>query len=166
MERASERMDDLTIQDKAAASNDAFDMGGLDRQVGFILRQAQLAVFKDFAAALKPFELRLADFSALSVIEANPGLKQQTLGDALNIQRPNLVAVIDQLEARGLVNRGATPGDRRPYALTLTPAGSRLLAKAKAAEALHDRRVKAALGDADAALLLDMLRRIATISST
>jgi len=153
------------IETLEAARSGGIDMAGLDDQLGFILRLAQVAVFKDLLEALKPYALRLADFSALLVIEANPGLKQQTLGEALRIQRPNLVAIIDQLEDRGLVERGATPGDRRSYALTVTAAGAALLVEAKAAHARHEGRVAAALGPADKDGMLQALGRIAALSA-
>lgn len=147
-------------QETAPAS---VSLGGLETQVGFLLRLAQVAVFKDLIAALKPFGLRPTDFSVLLVIDASPGLKQQAVGEALRIQRPNLVTILDQLQARSLVRRGAVPGDRRSYALTLTPEGEALLAKAKAAHARHDRKVSAALAGLDRAALIDALERIAAI---
>ena len=155
-----ERKDTALTEDHSGG----IDMAGLDRQLGFVLRLAQVAVFKDLIAALKPFELRLADFSALLIIEANPGLNQQALGECLRIQRPNLVTIIDQMEERGLVKRGATPADRRSYALALTRAGSALLAKAKAAHAQHERRLTAAVGPVDSQMLLSALTRIAELS--
>ncbi len=150
---------------KEQAASNGVDMAGLDSQIGFILRLAQVTVFKDLLTALKPLDLRLADFSALLIIEANPGLKQQALGEALRIQRPNLVAIIDQLEERGLVKRGAAPGDRRSYALALTPAGVVLLAEAKAAHARHEALVAAAVGSKDADALLGALQRIAAMGA-
>lgn len=139
-------------------------LGGLDAQVGFVLRLAQVALFKDLIEALRPFALRPTDFSVLLVIEATPGLKQQAVGEALSIQRPNLVTIIDQLEGRGLVKRGATPGDRRSYALALTPDGETLLAQAKVAHAEHAARVTEALGDMDKHLVLEALGRIARMA--
>jgi DNA-binding MarR family transcriptional regulator len=138
-------------------------LGGLETQVGFLLRLAQVAVFKDLIAELKPFDLRPTDFSVLLVIEATPGLKQQEVGEALRIQRPNVVTILDQLQGRGLVLRGAVPGDRRSYALTLTPEGKALLVKAKAAHARHDRKLSGALKGLDKAALIDALERIAAI---
>ena len=158
-------MDEQQTETQPTKQPPGIHMAGLDRQVGFVLRLAQVAVFKDLLAALKPFELRLADFSALLVIEANPGLKQQSLGEALRIQRPNLVAIIDQLEERGLVKRGAAPGDRRSYALTLTSAGTALLAKAKIVHARHEKRLAAAIGGFDSDALLTALTRIADVAS-
>ena len=151
----SERRDEASVESPS--------LGGLETQVGFLLRLAQVAVFKDLIAALKPFDLRPTDFSVLLVIEATPGLKQQAVGEALRIQRPNLVTILDQLQGRGLVLRGAVPGDRRSYALTLTTEGETLLAKAKTAHARHDRKVSAALAGLDKAALIDALERIAAI---
>jgi DNA-binding MarR family transcriptional regulator len=55
------------------------------------------------------------------------------------------------------------PGDRRSYALTLTPEGAALLVKAKAAHARHDRKVSNALVGLDKAALIEALERIASI---
>lgn len=147
---------------KEAVSEDV-SLGGLETTVGFLLRLAQVAVFKDLLVALKPFDLRVTDLSVLLVIEATPGLQQRVIGEVLRIQRPNLVTIIDQLEARGLVRRGPVPGDRRAYALSLTLEGETLLRKAKAAHAQHDRKVLDVLGDVDKVQMLAALERIATL---
>jgi DNA-binding MarR family transcriptional regulator len=139
-------------------------LGGLETQIGFVLRLAQVAVFKDLIEALRPFGLRPTDFSVLLVIEATPGLKQQAVGEALSIQRPNLVTIIDQLEGRGLVKRGAAPGDRRSYALTLTRDGQALLVDAKAAHARHSAKVDAALDGLDKHMVLKALDRISRMA--
>lgn len=138
-------------------------LGGLETTVGFVLRLAQVAVFKDLLAALKPFDLRVTDLSVLLVIEATPGLQQRAIGDMLRIQRPNLVIILDQLQARGLVRRDPVPGDRRSYALSVTPEGAALLRDAKAAHAAHDRKVLEALGDLDKERMLAVLERIAAL---
>ncbi|WP_454715612.1 MarR family winged helix-turn-helix transcriptional regulator [Caulobacter segnis] len=138
-------------------------LGGLETSVGFLLRLAQLAVFKDLLAALKPFDLRVTDLSVLLIVEATPGIQQRTIGEALRIQRPNLVTIIDQLEARNLMRRGPVPGDRRAYALSLTPEGEALLRKAKVAHAKHGRKLLDALGDFEAEHMLVALRRIAAL---
>jgi DNA-binding MarR family transcriptional regulator len=143
------------------ANGDTVDLAGLDRQVGFALRLAQVAVFKDLTACLKPLALRPADFSALLIIEANLGLKQQAIGEALAIQGPNLATLIDQLAQRGLVARGPAPADRRAYALHLTPDGKRLLAAAKRAHERHLARMDERLAGADKGALIALLRRLA-----
>jgi DNA-binding MarR family transcriptional regulator len=143
------------------ADSDILDLAGLDRQVGFALRLAQVAVFKDLTACLKPVGLKPADFSALLIIEANPGLKQQAIGEALAIQGPNLATLVDQLAQRGLVLRSQASVDRRAYALRLTADGKRLLAAAKRAHAGHLTRMDECMGGADKAALIAVLRRLA-----
>lgn len=146
----------------AAATGIETDLTPLEGQLGFLLRLAQMAVFKDLLAALKPLDLRLADLSALLMIERNPGLKQQALGEALHIQRSNLVAIVDQLEKRGLIERAPMRGDRRSYALSLTDPGAELLVRAKARHAAHEARVAEAAGPVHEELT-QALRRIAAM---
>lgn len=149
--------------ERVAATGEGVSLGGLETTVGFVLRLAQVAVFKDLLAALKPFDLRVTDLSVLLVIEATPGLHQRAIGDVLRIQRPNLVTIIDQLEARKLVRRGPVADDRRAYALRLTPEGEALLGAAKVAHAEHGRKVLDALGDLEPERMLAALERIAAI---
>lgn len=153
----------IDLAEPNGALDEGASLGGLETTVGFVLRLAQVAVFRDLLAALKPFDLRVTDLSVLLVIEATPGLQQRAVGELLRIQRPNLVTILDQLQGRGLVQRGAVPGDRRSYALSLTAEGAALLQKAKTAHASHDRKVLTALGDLPTEQMLTVLGRIAAI---
>lgn len=131
---------------------------GLADSVGFQLKLAQAAAWADLIAALAPFGLRPSHYSALLILRATPGSRQQDIGEALGIQRPNLVAMIDGLEKRGLLTRTVNPADRRSYALALTGAGSALLEEADAAHNAHEARLAERIGDGDA--LLPALRRV------
>ena len=137
---------------------------GLADRLGFQLRLAQAAVWNDLVAALRPFGLRPAHYSALLIVRATPGCRQQEIGDALGIQRPNLVAMIDGLERLGLLRREVNPADRRSYALSLTPEGLELLAQADAAHGAHERRVAEQVGG-DPAPLLSALKRITLLGA-
>jgi DNA-binding MarR family transcriptional regulator len=148
-------------RDTSPSDNDV-DMAGLDGQVGFALRLAQVAVFNDLISALKACDLRVTDFSVLLLIGANPGISQQAIGEALRIQRPNLVSIIDALQQKDLVRRETVPQDRRSYALSLTGAGTKLLTRAKAAHQRHTRKVSAAVGPHQD-VVLAALKRIAEI---
>ena len=144
------------------ATEATVDMAGLDTQIGFALRLAQVAVFNDLLGALKESDLRLTDFSVLLLIGANPGISQQAIGEALRIQRPNLVTIVDALQQKSLVRRDTSPQDRRSYALSLTGAGTKLLARAKTAHQRHARKVNAAVGSQHD-VVLAALKRIAEI---
>ncbi len=136
-------------------------MGDLPETIGYMLRRAQLAVFDDFIRSLESVSLRPSLFSALLVIEHNPGLKQTEVGDALGIKRANFVALVDELEERGLARRSKVAADRRSYALELTNAGKACLRTAKELKGKHERRLVQQLGPGGREKLLALLRLLA-----
>ena len=103
-------------------------------------------MFRDFFAAFAPFDIKPAQYSILTIIESNPGLKQTQVCDALGIKRTNFVAMIDELERRGLMRRDKSPGDRRSHALVLTFAGAELMPKLHETSAAHEQGLIDALG--------------------
>lgn len=146
-----------------APANPAIDMHGVEDQIGFVLRLAQLAVFKDIFETLSPFGLRPSDFSALRVIAANPGLKQQDIGRQLGIKRPNLVGLMEELHRKNLVQRRVVRDDRRSYSLALTKDGQDLLERAEEAHKGHQARLRESLGDYDPLVFLGCLRKLSQL---
>ena len=146
-----------------AASN-GVQLGYLDGLLGYMLRRAQLAVFQDFIVKMKDFGLRPAQFSVLAIIQANPGLKQSRVSEALGINRANFVALLDELEKRKLARRAPAEGDRRSNALYLTPQGEAFLNDAfRHLQAQHESRLDGVLGMADKQRLLTLLGRLAAL---
>lgn len=132
---------------------------------GYALKRAFNAVQADVNATLAPLGLRMLSFSALTVIADNPGLRQSHLADALTIERPNLVIVLDDLEQRGLISRDRVPSDRRAYALRLTGAGEQLYDRARRAVQAHDARMTRALTNQQRLALIDLLQLIETANT-
>lgn len=152
-------------QGTAEPSSDqaGIDLGPLQDLLGYRLRRAQLAVFQDFLTAMKDFDLRPAQFSVLTIIDKNPGLKQSRVSEALGINRANFVALLDELEQRKLARRAPAPDDRRSNALYLTPKGETFLKDAyRRLLSHHEKRVDALLGP-DKAQLLALLERLTSL---
>lgn len=141
---------------------DDLELDILPGLIGYQLRLAQLAVFNDFAAELKDFDISPGRFGVLVLISANPGMTQSLLAAATQLDRSTMVAVIDQLEARGLVERRASPTDRRSNALVLTAEGEKLLKLMKRRIKQHEARIAATMTAAETAKLVDLLTRIRT----
>ena len=150
------------VRTKAAkthgAQNSGLALGPLADFIGYPLRRAQIAVFDDFMIAAGRTGLRPGQFSTLVVIGANPGSKQTDVAEALGIQGPNFVTMINQLESSGFVQRRAF--DRRAYALYLTLAGQALVDKSMRMQQAREAVYDAILGPGGHLLLLGLLARL------
>ena len=131
--------------------------GALPDLLGYRLRLAQQAVFRDFASSVQG--LSPGRVGLLIYIDANPGVTQSRLAEAASRDRSTMVGVLDQLEGRGLVER-RRGADRRTNGLWLTRGGRTLLARALRAIARHERRIAAQLSAAERRQLLALLGKI------
>jgi len=143
-----------------SARRKALALGVLDGHLGYWARRLQLWIFQDFVRTLAEFDIRPAQYSVLVVIEANPGLSQADLADALGIERARLVRLLDGLERRGFTQRLASPSDRRSHALFLMREGQKALKRIKALAALHESRVQQELGAERRHLLMAALKDV------
>jgi DNA-binding MarR family transcriptional regulator len=134
--------------------------GILPGLVGFQLRMVQVAIFKDFAVSLGGLDITPGLFGALIVIEANPDLKQSDLARAVQLDRSTVVTLVDNLERRKLVERRASPTDRRSNALRLTDEGRTLLRTLKRQVAAHEKRLVANLTPDERQKLIELLLKI------
>ena len=89
------------------------------------------------------------------------GVSQKGLAANLKIHASRLVALLDEMEERGLVERRGHSVDRRFYALHLTAKGQAAFEKIRRLAEEHVKLVCAALSDRECAQLTKMLERIA-----
>lgn len=134
-------------------------LGSLNQLVGFHLRLAQLAVFKDFETGLGEIGVTPAVYSVLEVLHENPGLTQSKLASAVRLDRSSMVPMLDKLGKRGLVERQTSTTDRRHNHLYLTAAGSELLRQANQRVSEHEARVCAAFTTTEKQTLMALLTR-------
>jgi DNA-binding MarR family transcriptional regulator len=129
--------------------------------VAFLLAQLGAHAAAAFAERIRPLGLTPPQAGVLRRLGQFPGQSQRGLADALGMHAPRLVALIDELEDRGLVARDRDPNDRRNYAITLTDDGRRALAELAAVAREHELAITAALDDDERAELISLLRRLA-----
>ncbi|UJA18975.1 MarR family transcriptional regulator [Thermoleophilia bacterium SCSIO 60948] len=113
------------------------------------------------AASLEPTGIKAPEFAVLSYLSAVGPLPQGALGSGLRIDPSNLVALIDRLEAAGLVVRGRDPEDRRRHRLALTEAGAEKLGEAERAVADAEQALLEPLSRAEQVQLIGLLDRLA-----
>ena len=130
--------------------------------VGFMLSTLGHAISRRFLRALEPLELHPREFAVLRAVKANGGQSQQTLAERLHIPPSRIVAIVDELESRRLVERRPDPNDRRLWTLYVTRRGQTLLDDAFNVVRRHEQTISDALTAKERAQLLELLHRIAT----
>ncbi|HEX6155074.1 MAG TPA: MarR family transcriptional regulator [Burkholderiales bacterium] len=137
--------------------DEALRPGALAGLLGYRLRLAQQAVFRDYAASVG--EVSPGRVGILLLVESNPGVTQSRLARAVHLDRSTMVGVIDTLEERGLIERRRGE-DRRTNGLWLTRPGRSLLARMKERIEQHERRFAARLTPAERGQLIALLEKL------
>jgi DNA-binding MarR family transcriptional regulator len=127
----------------------------------FLLTQIGTHAAQEFAARVAELDLTPPQAGLLRAIAAGPGRSQQALAQHLGTPATRLVALVDGLEQRGLVERRRNPDDRRLYAVHLTEAGRRFMAQLARVAREHDEALLAGLKPDERAQLHNLLTRVA-----
>ncbi len=130
-------------------------------QPAFLLAQLGAHAASQFAERLLVLQLTPPDVGILRLLRVVSGLSQQELAAKLQIHPSRLVAILDNLEKRGLVERRANPDDRRLYSLHLTKVGGELLEKIGKVAREHQDTLLTALSKEERNELTALLLRIA-----
>lgn len=148
------------LRDAVPGDADAPLDAALDDLIGYALRRAQLKLFQNLIAQLAVHDLRPAQFSALAIIDRNPGLMQADLARALAIEPPQVVPLLNKLESRALAVRVRCKPDKRSYGIFLSKTGETLLKELKQIAVQSDLDSTAALDDTEREQLLTLLRKV------
>jgi DNA-binding MarR family transcriptional regulator len=95
-------------------------------QVGYLLSKAHYRVHVSANQALEPLGLTVKHYGLLTLLVHEGAISQGRLGEVMRIDRTTMVALIDELERAGHVDRTRNPEDRRAYALMATASGKRV----------------------------------------
>jgi DNA-binding MarR family transcriptional regulator len=127
----------------------------------FLLTQLGTHCAQAFAARIAELDLTPPQTGLLRAIGAAPGSSQQALAETLGTPATRLVALVDGLEQRGLVERRRNPSDRRLHAVHLTGDGTAVLDDIGRVAREHDDAELAALDPDERATLRALLEKVA-----
>ncbi|MDT7514120.1 MarR family winged helix-turn-helix transcriptional regulator [Rhodoferax mekongensis] len=145
-----------------AAPVEPVDTSYLRTLVGYNARRASLAIIESFMVRMAPYDLKVVDFSVLSLVAHNPGITSRQLCAALSVLPPNLVGLIATLERRGLIERLPHPSDGRAMGVHLTPQGVELMAQAEQTAFDLEMDATSRLTDAERKTLIRLLQKVYT----
>jgi DNA-binding MarR family transcriptional regulator len=135
--------------------------------MGFLITTLSHEFRTRTTAALEPYDLSTREFGLLVRLLHHGTLTQSKLGQLHHTDRTSMVSCIDDLEAKGLVERRRDPNDRRAYLVSLTDHGRSTLVSAGKLVEEAERDITASLTDRqreDVRMLLT--RAVSDIQST
>jgi DNA-binding MarR family transcriptional regulator len=127
----------------------------------FLLTQIGRHAADRFAERIAELDLTPPLTGILRVIAMEPGRSQQALSEQLSLMPSRVVAFLDDLEDRGLVQRRRNPDDRRLYALYLTAAGETMMREIGRIAREHEQDITSGLDRQQRATLAQLLTEIA-----
>ena len=133
----------------------------LTQYIGFLLSRMGTIAQKRFSSRLEALELTPRMWGALNVLEAAGTISQHGLCKRTGMDPSSMVATIDDLERKGLVERRAHPSDRRAYALHVTDAGRKTLSDGREVVQEVQDELLAPLDEAEREQLQSLLLRVA-----
>lgn len=132
----------------------------LEEQPGYYIRRLQQIAVAIFLEETQAHGITPVQFAALFAVHEQPGLDQRSLASRIGFDASTIGGVVDRLERRGLIERQASPTDRRVRLLQATPAGHALLDEVIPGMLKAQKRILAPLPAAERPPFLAMLKAV------
>jgi DNA-binding MarR family transcriptional regulator len=128
--------------------------------LAFLLSQVGIYAARQFSERIAEVGLHPPLFRVLNLVDAAEGRSQQAIGEAIDVPPSRMVALVDELEQLGLVERRPHATDRRVRALYLTAKGRETLVRGREIARLHERDLTRGMAAADRKRLTGYLQKI------
>lgn len=129
-------------------------------RLGYLLKHAQLRFAERMRAALAPLGIDSREWAALICLDDQRSLSQGEIAERVGIDRTTMVALVDELQEKGLVQRRPHRDDRRKNVVQLTTAGRDIRQRAARQVDDAERRFLAALSEPEAQQLKRALQAV------
>lgn len=129
--------------------------------LGYLLGQANHALFKDFDAQVREAGLGSLEWRVLAVLDGESPMHVGALAHEVLSQQPTVTKLLQRLLAQGWVTLQDDPADQRRTLVAITPAGQRKVAPLLRRARAHEAQVLGELSAAEVQRLKNQLRRLA-----
>jgi DNA-binding MarR family transcriptional regulator len=132
---------------------------------GHLIRRAQQIAVALFMEECAELDLTPVQYAALVAVHEHPGIDATRLSALIAFDRSTLGNVLERLETRKLIQRYASPEDKRVKLLRLSPAGIAMLARASAPVMRAQQRILAPLKPSDRERLIVLLEQLVELNN-
>ncbi len=132
----------------------------LAMSVTYRIRLLQIAAYKSFEKVVTGFGPAPRYYGMLKIIEANPGITQTRLAEAIFLDRSSLVPILESLTKEGWIDRKDAPQDRRVRRVYLTELGQERLTALETEVDRHEAQITEGLSEEEKAQLVRLLGKL------
>jgi DNA-binding MarR family transcriptional regulator len=137
-------------------------MSSAGSRLGYLLKHAQMRMAQLNSEALAQLEINGRELAVLLTLADHEPASQQQAAERMGVDRTTMVALLDGLEAKGLVTRRPQAGDRRRNVVELTGKGQDTLERGVRASDEAERVLLSPLAPEERPVLRRMLQAIGT----
>jgi DNA-binding MarR family transcriptional regulator len=137
----------------------------LHEKPGHLIRRAQQIAVALFMEECAELDLTPVQYAALVAVREHPGIDATRLSALIAFDRSTLGNVLERLEARKLIQRYASPEDKRVKLLRITPSGAALVAHAKACVLRAQERILEPLKPRERETLIALLEQLVELNN-
>lgn len=140
------------------------DTSSLDNAPAFLITRVARLLRFDLWKVLgeRGTDLTPEQYFMLYRLNEGDGRSQIELADRVLVDRPNVTRLVDALEKKNLVRRGADASDRRKSLVYLTPDGRRLIRKLLKLIVTARKRIFSGVTAREVEQLMSVLMRVET----
>jgi len=130
------------------------------RVPAYLIRRLQMISTAIVAEEFEDEDMPVSQWAVLTIIENNPEIDQSRLAEVVSIDRTNTGRLVDELEAKGLVERQPNDSDRRVWMLRCTPLGHKTRKRLRPRALATQEKLLSCLEPADRELFIDLMSRV------
>lgn len=135
----------------------------VDGYLGYLLGQANHALYKDFDAQVRAAGLSSIEWRVLAVLHDGPPLTVSQLAHEVLSKQPTVTKLVQRMGEQGWVELLADPADQRRTLVAASAAGRRLVRPLVDKARAHESALLRALPAAEQAALKKSLLKLAAL---
>ena len=132
--------------------------------LGYLLGQANYALYKDFDAFVRAAGLQSIEWRILATLNDSGPMPINVLAHEVLAKQPTLTKAVQRMVVNDWLNLCADTADQRRTLVSITGLGRNVIAPLLEEAQTHETRVLQSLGDADTKALKDLLFKLTQLS--
>jgi DNA-binding MarR family transcriptional regulator len=151
---------EITSSDRAPRTSAEPTSRPYRRVPAYLIRRLHMICTAVVAEAFEDEDMPVAQWAVLTIIDSHPEIDQSSLSEVVAIDKTNTGRLVDQLEAKGLVERRANDSDRRVWLLRCTPRGRKIRNRLRPRALATQETLLSCLEPAQRELFIDLMSRV------